>query len=244
MPVYSLMIATEPLPDASGTRSASRARRRSPTAATSSSTGSAPPTAGSRSAAAARRTTSARASGRRSTATSACSPTLERTLRPTVPARSATPRSPTTGAARSACRATGTRRSASTARPASAWAGGYVGDGVRTTNLAGRTLADLVLGRDTELTAPAVGRPRVAAVGAGAAALARHQRRPSHRRFGRPLRGEAPAGGPLARPGHVLAHRRLIRAPWWSTTRRPSWSSSRRVRRRSPVRWPPRRRGR
>jgi glycine/D-amino acid oxidase-like deaminating enzyme len=33
-----------------------------------------------------------------------------------------------------------------------AWAGGYVGDGVSTTSLAGRTLADLVLGRDTELT--------------------------------------------------------------------------------------------
>ena len=34
-----------------------------------------------------------------------------------------------------------------------AWAGGYVGDGVATTNLAGRTLADLVLERSTELTA-------------------------------------------------------------------------------------------
>jgi hypothetical protein len=34
-----------------------------------------------------------------------------------------------------------------------AWAGGYVGDGVSTTNLAGRTLRDLILGRDTELTA-------------------------------------------------------------------------------------------
>jgi glycine/D-amino acid oxidase-like deaminating enzyme len=33
-----------------------------------------------------------------------------------------------------------------------AWAGGYVGDGVATTNLAGRTLADLICGRDTELT--------------------------------------------------------------------------------------------
>jgi glycine/D-amino acid oxidase-like deaminating enzyme len=33
-----------------------------------------------------------------------------------------------------------------------AWAGGYVGDGVTTTNLAGRTLADLILGRDTERT--------------------------------------------------------------------------------------------
>ena len=32
-----------------------------------------------------------------------------------------------------------------------AWAGGYVGDGVSTTNLAGRTITDLVLGRDTEL---------------------------------------------------------------------------------------------
>ncbi len=33
-----------------------------------------------------------------------------------------------------------------------AWAGGYVGDGVGTTNLSGRTLRDLILGRDTELT--------------------------------------------------------------------------------------------
>ncbi|KAJ3333811.1 hypothetical protein HDU93_008369 [Gonapodya sp. JEL0774] len=32
------------------------------------------------------------------------------------------------------------------------WAGGYVGVGVSTSNLAGRTLADLVLGRETELT--------------------------------------------------------------------------------------------
>lgn len=31
------------------------------------------------------------------------------------------------------------------------WAGGYVGSGLTTTNLAGRTLADLVLGRDTDL---------------------------------------------------------------------------------------------
>jgi glycine/D-amino acid oxidase-like deaminating enzyme len=33
-----------------------------------------------------------------------------------------------------------------------AWAGGYVGDGVTTTNLAGRTLRDLVLDRRTDLT--------------------------------------------------------------------------------------------
>ena len=32
-----------------------------------------------------------------------------------------------------------------------AWAGGYVGDGVSTTNLAGRTLTDLLLGRNSEL---------------------------------------------------------------------------------------------
>jgi glycine/D-amino acid oxidase-like deaminating enzyme len=32
------------------------------------------------------------------------------------------------------------------------WAGGYVGDGVSTTNLAGRTLADLVTGADTDIT--------------------------------------------------------------------------------------------
>jgi glycine/D-amino acid oxidase-like deaminating enzyme len=32
-----------------------------------------------------------------------------------------------------------------------AWAGGYVGDGVATSNLAGRTLADLVLRHDSEL---------------------------------------------------------------------------------------------
>jgi len=33
-----------------------------------------------------------------------------------------------------------------------AWSGGYVGDGVGTSNLGGRTLADLITGRDTELT--------------------------------------------------------------------------------------------
>ena len=32
------------------------------------------------------------------------------------------------------------------------WAGGYVGDGLSTTNLAGRTLADLITGNDSELT--------------------------------------------------------------------------------------------
>jgi glycine/D-amino acid oxidase-like deaminating enzyme len=31
------------------------------------------------------------------------------------------------------------------------WASGYVGDGVSTTNLAGRTLADLITGADTDI---------------------------------------------------------------------------------------------
>jgi hypothetical protein len=40
-----------------------------------------------------------------------------------------------------------------------AWAGGYAGHGVASANLAGRTLRDLILARDTELTAlPWVGR--------------------------------------------------------------------------------------
>ena len=34
-----------------------------------------------------------------------------------------------------------------------AWAGGYVGDGVTTTNLAGRRLADLITRRDTDVVA-------------------------------------------------------------------------------------------
>ena len=41
-----------------------------------------------------------------------------------------------------------------------AWAGGYVGDGVAAANLAGRTLRDLLLGRETQLTSlPWVGAP-------------------------------------------------------------------------------------
>jgi glycine/D-amino acid oxidase-like deaminating enzyme len=37
-------------------------------------------------------------------------------------------------------------------RSGCAWAGGYVGNGVAPTNMAGRTLADLLLGRESELT--------------------------------------------------------------------------------------------
>ena len=58
-----------------------------------------------------------------------------------------------------------------------AWAGGYVGDGLSTTNLAGRTLADLMTGADSDADAAAVGEPPLAVVGARAAALRRRQRR-------------------------------------------------------------------
>ena len=41
------------------------------------------------------------------------------------------------------------------------WAGGYVGDGVGTSNLAGRTLADLILDRESDLVSlPWVGHRR------------------------------------------------------------------------------------
>lgn len=50
------------------------------------------------------------------------------------------------GIARDWCASVGLDRSTGLA-----WAGGYVGDGVSTTNLAGRTLADLVLRRDSDL---------------------------------------------------------------------------------------------
>lgn len=53
------------------------------------------------------------------------------------------------GVARDWCPSVGFERSAAGGL---GWAGGYVGDGVSTTNLAGRTLRDLVLGHRTDLT--------------------------------------------------------------------------------------------
>jgi glycine/D-amino acid oxidase-like deaminating enzyme len=77
-----------------------------------------------------------------------------------------------------------------------AWAGGYVGDGVSTTNLAGRTLADLIAGRDTQLTAlPWVGHRSRAWepeplrwLGANAGLRAMTWADASERRTGRPSR--------------------------------------------------------
>ena len=65
--------------------------------------------------------------------------------------RSATPRSRIVGAARSPSRAIWYPSVGFDRATGIGWAGGYVGDGVSTTNLAGRTIADLVLGRDTDL---------------------------------------------------------------------------------------------
>ena len=75
-----------------------------------------------------------------------------------------------------------------------AWAGGYVGDGLSTTNLAGRTLADLLTGTDTELTRlPWVGHrsPRwepepLRFVGANAGLAAMAIADAEERRWGRP----------------------------------------------------------
>ena len=84
-----------------------------------------------------------------STATSRCSRAC--VPRPATCSRPwALPTSPTPGAVRWASRATGTR--ASGCADGLAWAGGYVGDGVGTSHLAGRTIAALVLGRDDPVT--------------------------------------------------------------------------------------------
>ena len=89
------------------------------------------------------------------------------------------------------------------------WAGGYVGDGVSTTNLAGRTLADLVLGHDSRDHPAALGRAPLAALGGRAAALARRERRAAGDELGGPGRGaERPAvpAGPAGRalPGRLI----------------------------------------
>ena len=80
------------------------------------------------------------------------------------------------------------------------WAGDYVGDGVATTNLAGRTLADLVLGRRHGAHPAALGRSPVPALGAGAAAVAGAERgRPGGRRSRTPRSGSPAATASIAR---------------------------------------------
>lgn len=77
-----------------------------------------------------------------------------------------------------------------------AWAGGYVGEGVSSSNLAGRTLADLILGRDTELTRlPLVSRPQrrwepepLRTIGAAAIWAMRYYGDRSELRTGKPSR--------------------------------------------------------
>ena len=58
-----------------------------------------------------------------------------------------------------------------------AWAGGYVGDGVATTNLAGRTLADLITGGRVAADRAPLGRAPLTTLGARAPPLARRERR-------------------------------------------------------------------
>ena len=150
-PIYSLMIATEPLPDAFWAEAGLAERptftdyrlmiiygQRTADGRFAFGGRGAPYHLGSRD--------PARVRARTAACSARCTRRCVRCSR-----RSATPRSRTVGAARWPCRATGIRRSVSTARRGIAWGGGYVGDGVGTTNLAGRTIADLVLGRDTDL---------------------------------------------------------------------------------------------
>ena len=82
------------------------------------------------------------------------------------------------------------------------WAGGYVGTGVTATNLAGRTLADLVLRRDTDLAAPPVGRAPREELGGRAAAVARRERDLHRVPRGRPGRGIRSPSAPRW-PAHV-----------------------------------------
>ena len=154
----SCMIVTEPLPAGvweqigwAGPRDRS-ATRRTPTC-----TPSAPPTTGSPSAGAASPTATARAP------TTTAAPRLDSCRTATRSCIGCCP--PPQDAAidhawsgvlavpRDWCSTAGLDR-----RTGLGWAGGYVGHGVATTNLAGRTLRDLVLGRGHRADRAAVGR--------------------------------------------------------------------------------------
>ena len=68
------------------------------------------------------------------------------------------------------------------------WAGGYVGEGVAASNLAGRTMADLVAGRDHGAHRITVGGRRGTPLGTGTAALHRREGDRGFRRSCRPRR--------------------------------------------------------
>jgi glycine/D-amino acid oxidase-like deaminating enzyme len=88
-----------------------------------------------------------------------------------------------------------------------AWAGGYVGDGVATTNLAGRTLTDLLLDRDSDLVhLPWVGHrcrrwepEPLRWLGANAGLRAMTWADAAERRRGRPSRVAAVVNGMIGR---------------------------------------------
>ena len=119
-----------------------------------------------------------------------------------------------------------------------AWAGGYVGDGVGTTNLAGRTLRDLVLGQRHRADPAAVGRPPLPALGARAVAVARGERRAARDAVRRP-RGAADPPAECRGPGDEPAHGRSLTCSGWPSSwrSRPDCScpSARRLRRPRPL---------
>ena len=98
-----------------------------------------------------------------------------------------------------------------------AWAGGYVGDGVAAANLAGRTLAELLTDERSALSRAAVGGPPQPALGGRAVALVGDQRDGPPHRSGRPLRGAHRAGRPLARRARRAGHRVVVSRSSWSS---------------------------
>ena len=191
-------------------RSAWHGGRPSPTSVTCCATASAPPTVGSCSAAAARRITSVPRSPRPNDRNEAVFARLRGSLVAMFPALDGVAFTHSWGGAVAAPRdwhaSVGLDRATGLA-----WAGGYVGDGVSTANLAGRTLADLITGRDSELVRPALGRTPVAPLGTRAAALPRDQRGPGDG----PVRGRAGGshGQALPRGGVGGALRRRVSRP-------------------------------
>ena len=99
-----------------------------------------------------------------------------------------------------------------------AWSGGYVGDGVGTTNLGGRTLTDLILAR-VRPHVTALGGPSVQEVGARAVPLARHEHRAEGHDECRPRGG--PHRQAVTARGHVRSQDRPL---GWHP---PSWAGGR-----------------